>query len=49
MIANILFEKLSDYETWCDIIKLGASDDMKQKIDEKIRNASAQSSRRPRL
>ena len=41
-IANILFEKLSDYETWCDMIKIGANEDMKRKIDDKIKNASAQ-------
>lgn len=39
-IKNILFENLSDYETWCDMIKIGASDSIKQKIDEKVRNAS---------
>jgi hypothetical protein len=41
-ISNILFERLSDYETWCDMIKIGESEVMKKKIDEKIKNASAQ-------
>ena len=41
-ITNILFEKLSEYETWCNLIKIGTNEDMKRKIDEKIMNASAQ-------
>ena len=41
-ISNILFEKLSNYETWCDMIKIGVSEDMRERIDEKIKNASAQ-------
>ena len=41
-LKNILFENLSDYETWCDMIKIGVSDEMKRKIDLKIGNASAQ-------
>lgn len=41
-VRNILFEKLSDYETWCDMIKIGASQEMNRRIDEKIENASAQ-------
>lgn len=41
-LKNILFENLSGYETSWDIIKIGASDDMKRKMDEKIGSASAQ-------
>jgi len=40
-VKNIKFVNFNDYETDCGMIKIGATESMKTKIDEKVKKASA--------